>query len=153
MKVKSNQEIKDGLQEIADNLGVTIAEVEFKQSKNPTLTIFIDKIGGIDLDTCEKFHRAIDEKLDQINPTFDMPYTLNVSSLGADRPFKTEEDFTSHYGQMVEVWLKEKIKGKKCIDGILQSYNVKQVVVKVDEKTTMSIELKNVTKVNEYIKI
>ncbi|MBE5734602.1 MAG: hypothetical protein E7347_06130, partial [Clostridiales bacterium] len=82
MKIKPLVEIKDFLQEIAIPLGVTVAEVEFKQGKNPTLTVYIDKDGGIDLNTCELFHRAIDAPLDQLDPTFGQAYTLNVSSLG-----------------------------------------------------------------------
>jgi ribosome maturation factor RimP len=50
-------------------------------------------VGGVDLDACESFSRAIDAPLDEFDPTFGEPYTLNVSSLGIDRPFKTEQDF------------------------------------------------------------
>ena len=62
-------------------------------AKNPSLTIFIDNEDGtIDLDTCERFHNAIDGPIDELNP-YDGAYTLNVSSPGLDRPFKTERDF------------------------------------------------------------
>ena len=98
MKVKSNQEILEFCQPIAEQVGVNVVEVEFKQGKNPSLTIFIEKEGGVDLDSCEKFHRAIDAPIDELDPTFGLPYTLNVSSLGIDRPFKTEKDFLSHIG-------------------------------------------------------
>ena len=151
MKVKSNQEILEFCTPIAESVGVTVVEVEFKQGKNPALTIYIDKDGGIDLDTCELFHRAIDGPLDELDPTFGEAYTLNVSSLGADRPFKTEKDFVSHLGEMVEVKLVNPIKGKKFYDGILVSYDGKLITLKVDEKNTFTIDLKNVVKVNEYI--
>jgi len=151
MKVKSNEEILNFCAPIAQGVGVKVVEVEFKQGKNPALTIFIDKEGGIDLDTCELFHRAIDQPLDELDPTFGEAYTLNVSSLGADRPFKTAEDFTSHIGEMVEVKLVNPIKGKKFYDGILVSYDGKIITLKVDEKNTFTIDLKNTVKVNEYI--
>ena len=151
MKVKSNAEIKEFCQEIANGLNLIVADVEFKQGKNPSLTIFIDKEGGVDLDTCELFHRAIDEPIDQLDPTFGAPYTLNVSSLGIDRPFKSDADFNSHIGERVEVKLVNSIKGKKFYDGILTSYDGKVITLKVDEKTTFTIDLKNVVKVNEYI--
>ena len=151
MKVKSNQEIIDFCQPIATELDMQVVEVEFKQGKNPSLTIFIDKVGGIDLDSCEKFHRAIYDPIDELDPTFGQPYTLNVSSLGADRPFKSEQDFNSHIGEKVEVKLVNSIRGKKFYDGVLTSYNGKQITLKVDEKTTFTIELSNCVKVNEYI--
>ena len=151
MKVKSNQEILEFCIPVGESVGVTVVEVEFKQGKNPALTIFIDKEGGVDLDTCERFHRAIDGPIDDLDPTFGEPYTLNVSSLGADRPFKTDKDFTSHIGEMVEVKLINSIKGKKFYDGILMSYDGKMITLKVDEKNTFTIDLKNTVKVNEYI--
>jgi ribosome maturation factor RimP len=151
MKVKSNVEIQEFLQPIAKEVGVEIVEVEFKLGKNPALTIYIDKDGGVDLDTCEKFHNAIFDPLDELDPSFDQPYTLNVSSLGIDRPFKTDKDFLSHIGTRVEVKLYASIKGKKFYDGILMSYENGQVTLKVDEKNTFTIDLKNIVKMNEYI--
>lgn len=151
MKVKTNEEILEFCNNIAKTVGVTVKEVEFKQGKNPSLTLYIDKDGGVDLDTCELFHNAINEPLDELDPTYGMPYTLNVSSLGIDRPFKTEQDFLSHVGQMVEVKLVTAIKGKKFYDGELLSYNGQCIVLKVDAKNVLSIDMKNIVKVNEYI--
>jgi len=151
MKVKSNQEIMNFCAPIAESVGVKVVDVEFKQGKNPSLTIFIDKEGGVDLDACESFHRAIFEPIDVLDPTFGVAYTLNVSSLGADRPFKSDEDFLSHIGERVEVKLYASIRGKKAYDGILVSYNEQGITLKVDEKTTFTINKKNLVKVNEYI--
>ena len=151
MKVKSSLEIKNFCQEIADSMGIYIVDVEFKQGKNPTLTIFIDKDGGIDLDSCEQFHRAIDLPLDELDPTFGLPYTLNVSSPGADRPFKTEQDFLSHIGKKIEVKLYSSIRGKKFLEGELMSYDGEKITLKADAKNTYTIDLKNTVKVNEYI--
>ena len=151
MKVKSNTEIIEFLTPLAKDLGLEIYDVEFKQGKNPALTIFIDKDGGVDLDTCEKFHRAIDLPLDEFDPTFGNSYTLNVSSPGADRPFRTEQDFNSHIGQMVEVKLINSMQGKKFYEGTLMSYTGDAITLKVSEKNTFTIYLKNVVKVNEYI--
>jgi ribosome maturation factor RimP len=151
MKVKSNQEIQEYLEPIAESVGVEIVEVEFKQGKNPALTIYINKAGGVDLDACETFHNAINQPLDELDPTFGAQYTLNVSSPGVDRPFKTEKDFESHIGQRVEVKLYASIKGKKFYDGILVAYNGTTLTLKVDAKNTFTIEMKNVVKVNEYV--
>lgn len=151
MKIKPLEEIKSVCSAATEALGVIVADVEFKNGKNPSLTIFIDKAGGVDLDTCASVSDAIDAPLDALDPTFGQPYTLNVSSLGADRAFKTDEDFNSHIGKMVEVKLKAPIAGKKFYEGVLCSYTGDAVTVKVDEKRTLTIYLKNTVKVNEYI--
>ena len=78
----------------ADELGLEIVEVEYVRKHNGmNLTFFIDKEGGVTIDDCEKLHRAIDEPLDILDPTNGASYILNVSSLGIDRPLKTERDF------------------------------------------------------------
>ena len=151
MKVKSDEEILAVCRAVGDKMGVKTVEVQFKQGKNPSLTVFIDKDGGVDLDCCEAYHNAIDAPLDQLDPTFGMPYTLNVSSLGIDRPFKTEEDFISHIGKRIEVKLANSVKGKKFYDGILISYDGKNASVKVNDKFTFTVDMKNVVKMNEYI--
>lgn len=151
MKIKPVSEIQEFLNTIANPLGIEVIEVEFKQGKNPSMTVYIDKDGGVDLDTCELFHRAIDVPLDEFDPTYNAPYTLNVSSPGVDRPFKTEKDFLNHIGERVEVKLYSSVRGKKFYDGILTSYDKNAITLKVDEKTTFTIEMTNIVKVNEYI--
>ena len=144
------EEIKSLCEKYAAPLGIAVADVEFKQGKSPALTVFKDKAGGVSLDDCEKLHNAIFDPLDDLDPTYGQPYTLNVSSLGADRPFKTAEDFNSHIGKKVEVKLYAAVKGKKFYDGELISYDGERIVLKT-VKETFSFDLKSVVKVNEYI--
>lgn len=151
VKVKSVEEIKKLCEEIAEPLGLYVFDVEFKQGKNPSLTVFIDKDGGVDLDACELFHNAVSEPLDELDPTFGQPYTFNVSSPGADRPFKTEKDFLSHVGKKVEVKLYASVSGKKFYEGVLVSYDGARITVKTDGKNEFTFDLKNVVKVNEYV--
>ena len=64
MKFKPAEDIINFLTKYADELGVEIIDVEAKSGKSPYLTVFIDKTGGVDLDTLEKFHNLIDLPLD-----------------------------------------------------------------------------------------
>ena len=123
MKIKPIEEIEKALQPLADGLAFEIVEVEFKQGKEPALTVYIDTETGVDLDTCEKFHRAIDPVLDEVDPTFGAPYTLNVSSPGLDRPLKTDRDYRKCIGQKVEVKLFAPIKGKKFFEMTLKGHD------------------------------
>ena len=129
MKVKPIEEIQGALQPIADELGIEIVEVEFKQGKEPALTVYIDVEGGVDLNTCEKFHRAIDPVLDEVDPSFGEPYTLNVSSPGLDRPLKTERDYQKAMGLRVEIKLFAPLQGKKLYEGVLKAHDENCVVI------------------------
>ncbi len=119
MKIKPIEEIRAVLAPIATEQGLEIVEVEFKQGKEPALTVYIDRESGVDLDACEAFHRAIDPVLDELDPTFEAPYTLNVSSPGLDRPFKTDRDFEKAIGQKVEVKLFAPMQGRKFFEAVL----------------------------------
>ncbi|MBE7085813.1 MAG: ribosome maturation factor RimP [Clostridiales bacterium] len=123
MKTKPIAEIKTALQPIAAELNIEIVEIEFKQGKEPALTVYIDTETGVDLNTCEKFHRAIDPVLDEVDPTFGAPYTLNVSSPGLDRPLKTDRDYQKCMGLKVEIKLFAPMKGKKFFEATLKGHD------------------------------
>ena len=123
MKTKPIAEIEAALLPIAAELEIQIVEVEFKQGKEPALTVYIDTETGVDLDTCEKFHRAIDPVLDEVDPSFGAPYTLNVSSPGLDRPLKTDRDYQKCMDKKVEVKLFAPMKGKKFFEAILKGHD------------------------------
>ena len=149
MKAKSNQEILEFLLPYANSLNLEIVEVEFKTSKNPQLTVYIDKDGGVDLNTCEQFHNLINDPLDVLDP-YGAPYTLNVSSPGLDRPFKTERDFLKRIGKLVEVKLYAPIRGKKEFEGILKEYNVNTVKIELNGED-VTFELSKIAKICEAI--
>lgn len=150
MKIKTIEEIQTVLQPIADEMQIEIVEIEFKQGREPALTVYIDIDGGVDLDTCEKFHRAIDLVLDELDPTFGSPYTLNVSSPGLDRPFKTERDFNKAMGQKVEIKLYAPLKGKKFFEATLVGYDGN--CIEVEEKgERLKLELSKIAKICKAI--
>ena len=146
MKVKPLEEIENALLPIANEQEVEIVEVEFKQGKEPTLTVYIDKEGGVDLNACEKFHRAIDLVLDEIDPTFGAPYTLNVSSPGLDRPLKTERDFKKCLNEKVEVKLFAPIKGKKFFEAKLVGFDENCVELE-DKNGVIKLEKSKIAKI------
>ena len=150
MKIKTIEEIQNALQPTADEMQIEIVEVEFKQGREPALTVYIDIEGGVDLNTCEAFHRAIDPILDELDPTFGLPYTLNVSSPGLDRPLKTERDFQKRMGQKVEVKLFAPMQGKKFFEAVLVGYDGTCVSLQT-EKGEIKVELSKIAKINRAI--
>ena len=146
----SIEEIQACLQPIADEMKIAIVEVEFKQGREPALTVYIDTETGVDLNTCEAFHRAIDPALDELDPTFGAPYTLNVSSPGLDRPLKTERDFQKCMGKKVEIKLFAPLKGKKFFEATLTAYDGNCVTVELGGES-LKLELSRIAKINRAI--
>ncbi len=151
MKAKSNQEIFDFLLPYAEKAEVELVDVEFVTSKNPELNIYVDTEDGVDLDTLEKFHNLISDKLDELDPSYGEAYTLNVSSPGLDRPFKTARDFERNLGLEVEIKLYAPMKGKKFFEGTLIDYDGNNVTVLIDGKE-VKFELTKISKINQAIK-
>ena len=152
MKVKTAEEIQNALQSIADEMQIEIVEVEFKQGREPALTIYIDTANGVDLNTCEAFHRAIDPVLDEVDPTYGAPYTLNVSSAGLDRPFKTERDFEKNLGNKVEVKLYSPQQGKKYFEGIMTAFDAGTVtVLEQENKPAVRCPRNKIAKINQGV--
>ena len=132
MKVKPIKEVIEFLQPIAKEFDAEIVDGEWNMRES-SLTLFIDAKNGVDLNLLEKVHRAIDEPLDGLDPTFGAAYTLNCSSLGLDRPFKTEADFLRHLGEKIEIHLYAPVDGKKYYEGELLSYEEGIIKVKTEE--------------------
>lgn len=150
MQFKSVEEIHEAIKSIADGMNIEIVDIVFDNKAN-ALTIFIETENGVDLDTCENFHRAIDVVIDELDPSYGAPYTLNVSSPGLDRPFKTRRDFERNLQKEVEIKLYAPLKGKKFIEGVLTDFDENSVTVKT-EKEELKISLNKIAKINKAIK-
>lgn len=137
MAVKVKDLCTEKLKPVIEGLGYELVEVFYgKQLDGMNLIFYIDSDKGITIDDCEKVHRAIDPILDELNPTNDAHYILSVSSLGIDRPLKTERDFKKNMGKEIEITLFSKLNGKKNFKGILESFDDKTITIKADETLT-----------------
>jgi len=119
-------------EKIVSELGYVLVDIEYKkQSTGMVLELFIDSEKGITLNDCEKVSKALDEPLDELNPTNDESYSLNVSSLGLDRPITKEYQFNKYKGKEVELKFYEPLKpyNKKVLTGILHSWDEESVTI------------------------
>ncbi len=148
---KISDEVQKFIEPIVSKLGFEIVEVDFsKKHDGDNLTVFIDKRGGVTIDDCEAVHNAIDEPLDELNPTADKPYILNVSSPGLDRPIITNRDYERVIGEVLEVKLYKPISRKKVFVGTLKSYSDEVIVLEANGKET-EILRSLISKATKYI--
>ena len=104
---------------LADEFGYILWDVEFvKEGADRILRITIDSEEGINIDDCEKMHRAIDPLLDEADP-IDVAYTLEVSSPGIERELRTDAHIEACAGADVEVRLFAPRDGSKIFCGEL----------------------------------
>ncbi len=150
MKIKPLDEIRAFFEDAAKEFGIEIVDVEFND-KTAALTAYIETESGVDLDTCEKFHNAVMDPIDVLDPTFGAPYTLNISSPGLDRPFKTARDFERNLNKEVELKLFAPMKGKKFLSGVLTAFDDNSVTVALGGEN-VKIGRNKIAKINKAIK-
>lgn len=134
-----------------EKLGYIVLEIDYsKKVDGQNLTFVIDKENGININDCEKVHKMLNTLLDEINPTDDNPYILNVESAGLDRPLKCKRDFERNFGKEVEVKLYAKRDGKKSFIGNLVYFD--DQVFAIETPTRMEFKMSDTAMIVPVIK-
>ena len=115
-------------------MGFELVDVEVAGSRhNPTLRVYIDSPGGVNVDDCASVSRQLSALLDIEDP---LPghYTLEVSSPGLDRPLVKPEDFRRFVGETIKVKLQAPLLGRRNFSGRLVNVAADHVVMEVDKE-------------------
>lgn len=136
MEIKMKKPIKETVREAIEptvrELGYSIWDVTYsKVGADYHLEITIDSENGINIDDCERVHRAIDPILDECDPIEGF-YYLEVSSPGVERELRTEEHILLSVGERVEAKLFAAKDGRKSYLGTLAGYEDGNVVIELD---------------------
>lgn len=105
------KKIKDIAARLGEKLGYSLFDVACdKEHTGKYLRIYIDtdREGGITLDDCEKYHRAVQPMVEDYDYDF-----LEVCSPGADRPVRNAEEARKYAGRLVDVKLYKPVNGCK----------------------------------------
>ncbi|GMA47270.1 ribosome maturation factor RimP [Tetragenococcus muriaticus] len=150
--------VKDMVMPILEENNYELVDLEFvKEGKSWYLRVFIDKEDGIDIEECAYVSERLSEKLDNAEPDpIPQAYFLEVSSPGAERPLKNEEDYQKAVGNYIHVSLYEPIDNQKQYDGFLQSVDTNQIVLKIRIKTRekeITIDRKKIAKAHLAVQI
>ena len=115
--------------------GCRLWDVEYvREGSERYLRVYIDKAGGIDIDDCERIHRALDPILDEKDPIAES-YHFEVCSAGLERALKRPGDFAEFMGSPVLVKLYRPYNGLKEFPGILRGYEEGRVTVEAGKET------------------
>ncbi|HEX6851576.1 MAG TPA: ribosome maturation factor RimP [Candidatus Polarisedimenticolaceae bacterium] len=106
----------------ASTRGVEVVEVLLRrQGRHSVLRIDIDRPGtpGVTLEDCEAVSHTLDTLLEADDPFGDVPYDLQVSSPGLDRPIRNPEDVRRNLGRRVVVNTRVPVDGRRAFKGVL----------------------------------
>ena len=125
------------LKPVVEGLGFTLWGVEFRSSqKHAHLKVFIDNNDGVTVDHCSDVSHQISGVLDVEDP-INVPYTLEVSSPGIERPLMKLEHFEQYIGRTIKVRLSWAINNRKNWLGTLLSVTTDEIVLEQDGEQVM----------------
>lgn len=108
--MKQMRELHPVIAEIQGEIEQTLADYGFElvrisfggRGKNRTLSLFIDKPGGVAINDCQHMATQLSILLDAIDPIPDA-YQLIISSPGVERPLTKDADFQRFVGRSAAV--------------------------------------------------
>jgi ribosome maturation factor RimP len=116
---------------VVEREGCELVAIEILGSPGRALLrVYIDTIGGVNVDVCARVSRAISPVLDVEDP-FPGAWELEVSSPGIERPLQRETDFRRFVGFGVKVKLAPGPERRRY-SGLLKGLEDGHVLVEVD---------------------
>ena len=133
--MKITDQVTQFAQPIVEQFGCSLWDVEYvREGSERYLRLYIDKDGGVDIEDCEKIHRAVDPILDEKDPIAES-YHLEVCSAGIERALKRPSDFARFMDSPILVKLYRPRNGLKEFPGILRGYEDGRVTVEAGKET------------------
>ena len=122
---RSTGDLVDALSPLLQARGLDLVDVELHGSE---LTVFVDREGGVDLDTLGQASRDVSSALDEIDP---LPgrYTLAVSSPGLERRLRTPAHFARAIGESVTVRVHGGTADVRRVSGTLEAVDETGITV------------------------
>lgn len=122
---------------------VEVVDVQVRGGHAATLTVFIDRPGGVDFELCGAVTRALDDLRDA--------YALEVSSPGLERPLRRVEHFARAVGQRVYIKTSAPRAGRSVFRGVLRAVDAGLLTLALDEGETVAIPVDVVAKAHVII--
>ena len=126
---------KEGLiKEKVQSLGYDLYSLSSKKEKGQLIvSLVVDRVKPIDMEDIVNLSHALNDFFDEIDDS-DIPYTLDISSLGAEKPLKVES-LSSYVGQYVNIHLINPINGENIYEGVIKEVNDSSLVLEIRIKT------------------
>ena len=120
---------------VVQEKGCSLWDVEYvREGGEWFLRLYIDKVGGVDINDCEAVSRAVDPILDEKDPIPES-YHFEVCSAGLERALKRPSDFERFMGSNITVKLYRPRNGLKEIPCVLKGYDAGRVTVEAGKET------------------
>ncbi len=138
--------IEQFLTPVLEQEQVELVDLTYQKSHGGwTLSLFLDKPGGITLDDCAEWSNRIGLLIDGEN-LIERSYVLEVSSPGLDRPLRKLKDFERFAGQKVHARLFAPMEGQKNFHGMLLGADESVIKLELDDKRRVELPRSQIAK-------
>lgn len=143
-KGKNTVEIVEKLLEpIVKQYNVLLYDIVFeKEGASWFLRVFIDKDDNVSFEDCENVSRALDKKLDEVDP-IEQSYFLEVSSAGLERQLTKDWHFDKYKKRKVVVKTIRPMNDKREFYGELLGKDGVDITI-IDDETKKEISFKKI---------
>ena len=142
------------IKEKVESLGYELVSLSNRYEQGEKiLSIVVDRVEPIDMEAIVEISHSLNEYLDELNP-FEDSYTLDVSSLGAEKPLKIEQ-LDKYLNSYVHVHLVNPVQGENIYEGTLVGLTEEMITLSYRVKTrtkTVDIAKANISKIRLAIK-
>jgi ribosome maturation factor RimP len=117
---------------VVEGMGYELVGVELmRHGRDCTLRVYIDKPAGITLEDCAAVSHQLSGVMDVEDP-IQLPYRLEISSPGLDRPLFKAVDFERFAGAVARIKLAVPLAGRRNFTGVLTGVRDGRIGVEVD---------------------
>ncbi|WFB07125.1 ribosome maturation factor RimP [Streptomyces sp. LX-29] len=108
MSTTQSERLRGLLEPLVAARDLDLEEVEVTPAgKRRVLRIVVDSDAGVQLDECAELSREVSQALDESDAMGGAPYTLEVTSPGADRPLTERRHYRRATGRLIKAQLVE----------------------------------------------
>src|SRR3954470_4920414 len=108
MAAVSRQRVRDVLEPVVTSARYDLEDISVTAAgRRSVVRVIVDRDGGIDLDAVAEISPVVSETLDADDVTGEMPYTLEVSSPGVDRPLTEPRHWRRAAGRLVRATVRD----------------------------------------------
>jgi ribosome maturation factor RimP len=144
------EDLKALIEPIVEDASFELVDVLLARGRQPwLLRVTIDTPSGdgrVSVECCAEVSREIETHLDATD-AIPVPYRLEVSSPGLDRPLAREKDFAAACGAEVRIETREPLDGRRRFRGLLLDFQDGIAKVSVDGRE-VEIPFAEVAKAN-----
>jgi ribosome maturation factor RimP len=145
------EQVRQAASRVAGGYGLEIFDVQFRrEARGMVLRVRIDRAGpdeSVSVEDCAKVSRDLSAILD-VEDLVPTAYTLEVSSVGLDRPLRGLDDYRRFAGRRAKLVLREPMDGQGFVKGRLAGVDGGDVLIDADDGRTRRVGIGVINRAN-----